>query len=189
MRVRRSNTGRDFGQAYVRERSLHQGRSSHPVLILAVAMTRVCASLGRKTIILWYRICARFQHQRRTAGPTQERPSADVDGWVERERRNAFDRGADVAERSVGQAQSQVWGSNPFPTQFTPPAAQHQLCLSHQVRVLTDAVKVDGPAGSQRARELRHIFGRALRLHCERGRVTLATSTSRRVRIARAATG
>ena len=58
MRVRRSNTGRDFGQAYARERSLHQGRSSHPVLILAVVMTRVCASLGRTSIILWYRICA-----------------------------------------------------------------------------------------------------------------------------------
>ena len=124
-----------------------------------------------------------------SAGPTQNRPSADVDGLVERERRNAFGRGADVAEQLVGEARSQVWGSDAFPTQFTTPAAQHQLCLTHQVRDLAYPVEVDGPNGSPWARELRHVFSRELRLHRERGRVTPAISTNRRVQVEHAATG
>src|SRR5215213_11227291 len=87
----------------------------------------------------------------------------------------------------LGEARPEVWGSDAFPTQFAAPATQHQLCLSHQIRDLTYAVEVDGPAGAQWARELRHIFSRALRLHRERGRVTAATFANRRVRIERAA--
>jgi transposase len=96
-------------------------------------------------------------------------------------------RGADVVERFLGEARPEVWGSDAFPTQFAAPAAQHQLCLSHQIRDLTYAVEVDGPAGAQWARELRHVFGRALRLHRERSQVTPATLANRRVRIERAA--
>ena len=96
-------------------------------------------------------------------------------------------RGADVVERFLGEARPEVWGSDAFPTQFAAPAAQHQLCLSHQIRDLTYAVDVDGPAGAQWARELRHVFGRALRLHRERRQVTPATLANRRVRIERAA--
>jgi transposase len=96
-------------------------------------------------------------------------------------------RGADVVERFLGAARPRVWSSDAFPTQLSAPAAQHQLCLSHQIRDLTYAVEVDGPAGARWARELRHVFSRALRLHRERSRVTPATFAHRRVRIERAA--
>jgi transposase len=96
-------------------------------------------------------------------------------------------RGADVVTRVLGEVRPEVWGSDAFPTQFAAPAAQHQLCLSHQIRDLTYAVEVDGSAGAEWARELRHVFSRALRLHRERGQVTPATFANRRVRIERAA--
>ena len=96
-------------------------------------------------------------------------------------------RGADVVLGFLGDARPEAWGSDAFPTQFAAPAAQHQLCLSHQIRDLTYAVEVDGPAGAGWARDLRHVFSRALRLYRERDRVTPATFANRRVRIERAA--
>ena len=96
-------------------------------------------------------------------------------------------RGFDVVNGFLGDARPEVWGSDAFPTQFAAPADRHQLCLSHQVRDLTYAVEVDGQAGAGWARDLRHVFSRALRLHRERGRVTPATFANRRVRIERAA--
>ncbi len=96
-------------------------------------------------------------------------------------------RGADVVTDFLGEARPEVWGSDAFPTQFAAPARQHQLCLSHQIRDLTYAVEVDGPDGARWARELRHVFGRALRLHRERDQITPATFANRRVRIERAA--
>jgi transposase len=96
-------------------------------------------------------------------------------------------RGADVVTRYLGEARPQVWGSDAFPTQFAAPATQHQLCLSHQIRDLTYAVEVDGSAGAQWARELRHVFSRALRLYRERSQVNPATFVTRRVRVERAA--
>jgi hypothetical protein len=96
-------------------------------------------------------------------------------------------RGADVVMGFLGEARPEVWGSDAFPTQFAAPASQHQLCLSHQIRDLTYAVEVDGPAGAEWARDLRHVFSRARRLYRERGRVTPATFVNRRVRIERAA--
>src|ERR671933_1022798 len=96
-------------------------------------------------------------------------------------------RGFDVVSDFLGEARPEVWGSDAFPTQFAAPARQHQLCLSHQIRDLTYAVEVDGPAGARWARDLRHIFSRALRLYRERGTVTPATFANRRVRIERAA--
>jgi transposase len=96
-------------------------------------------------------------------------------------------RGAVVVMGFLGEARPAVWGSDAFPTQFAAPAAQHQLGLSHQIRDLTYAAEVDGPAGAQWARELRHVVSRALRLDRERGPVTPATFANRRVRIERAA--
>jgi len=96
-------------------------------------------------------------------------------------------RGADIVARFLGEARPEVWGSDAFPTQFAAPAAQHQLCLSHQIRDLTYAVEADGSAGALWARELRHVFSRALRLHRERGQVTPTTFANRRVRVERAA--
>ena len=96
-------------------------------------------------------------------------------------------RGADVVERFLGDARPEVWGSDAFPSQFAAPAGQHQLCLSHQIRDLTYAVEIDGAVGARWARALRHVFGRALRLHRERGQVTARTFANRRGRIERAA--
>jgi transposase len=96
-------------------------------------------------------------------------------------------RGSDVVMGFLGDARPAVWGSDAFPTQFAAPATRHQLCLSHQIRDLTYAVDVDGLAGAGWARDLRHVFSRALRLYRERGRITPATFTNRRVRIERAA--
>lgn len=96
-------------------------------------------------------------------------------------------RGADVVLGFLGDARPEVWGSDAFPTQFAAPAKQHQLCLSHQIRDLTYAVEVDGPDGAGWARDLRHVFSRALRLYRERSKVTTATFANRRVRIERAA--
>ena len=133
------------------------------------------------------------------AGPTiySDETGVRVDGrnwwhWVFQTRAASFhvivpSRGADVVERFLGEARPAVWGSDAFPTQLSAPAAQHQLCVSHQVRDLTYAVEADGPGGARWARELRHVFGRALRLHRERGQVTPETFAHRRVRIERAA--
>jgi transposase len=96
-------------------------------------------------------------------------------------------RGADVVERFLGDARPAVWGSDAFPTQLSAPAAEHQLCLSHQVRDLTYAAEVDGPEGARWARELRHVFGRALRLHRERAELSPETFGRRRTLIERAA--
>jgi transposase len=96
-------------------------------------------------------------------------------------------RGLDVVAGFLGDARPEVWGSDAFPTQFAAPAKQHQLCLSHQIRDLTYAVEADGPDGAGWARELRHVFSRALRLYRERSEVTPATFANRRVRIERAA--
>ena len=96
-------------------------------------------------------------------------------------------RGAAVVERFLGEARPEVWGSDAYPGQFAAPAGQHQLCLAHQIRDLTYAVEVDDASGAHWARDLRHVFGRAIRLHRERGRVSPATFARRRVRIERAA--
>jgi hypothetical protein len=95
--------------------------------------------------------------------------------------------GADVVERFLGETKPEAWGSDAFPSQLTAPAARHQLCLSHQIRDLTYATEVDGLAGQRWARELRHVFGRALRLHRERSTVTPETFARRRLLIERAA--
>jgi transposase len=96
-------------------------------------------------------------------------------------------RGFDVVSGFLGDARPEVWGSDAFPTQFAAPATRHQLCLSHQIRDLTYAVEIDGPAGAGWARDLRHVFSRAIRLYRERDKVTPATFANRRVRIERAA--
>ena len=96
-------------------------------------------------------------------------------------------RGAEVIERFVGGAVPAAWVSDACPSQLAAGAEQHQLCLSHQVRDLTYATEADGPLGAGWARELRHVFGRAIRLHRERGRITSAAFANRRTRVERAA--
>jgi transposase len=83
-------------------------------------------------------------------------------------------RGADVIDRFLEGAEPEVWGSDLWAPQVGTAAGAHQVCMSHQVRDLTYAEEADGPAGQQWARDLRHVFGRALRLHHERAQVSPA---------------
>ena len=96
-------------------------------------------------------------------------------------------RGAEVVRSFLGEARPEVWGSDCYSGQLAAPAAAFQLCLSHQIRDLTYAEQADEPSGQQWARELRHVFGRAIRLHRDRAAVTPEQFANRRTRIERAA--
>ncbi|MBA2451034.1 MAG: transposase, partial [Chloroflexi bacterium] len=48
-------------------------------------------------------------------------------------------RGAEVVAAFLGGARPEVWGSDTYPSRLAAPAAEHQLCLSHQIRDLTYA--------------------------------------------------
>ena len=94
---------------------------------------------------------------------------------------------AAVIAELLGDQQPAVWGSDAAPAQLRAAADQHQLCLAHQLRDLTYATEADDPPGSTWARQVRHIFGRALRLHRERTTLSAARFAPRRVRVVNAA--
>jgi hypothetical protein len=77
----------------------------------------------------------------------------------------------------------EVWGSDRYSPQMLTPATEHQICMSHQERDLTFAAEAD--TGEERlwSSELRHVFGRAIRLHRERAQVTPETFAHRRLLI------
>ena len=87
----------------------------------------------------------------------------------------------------LGDHRPAVWGSDAAPAQLGAAAAQHQLCLAHQLRDLTYAIEADDAPGRLWARRLRHVFGRALRLHRERAALAVAGFAHRRTRVVRAA--
>ena len=95
-------------------------------------------------------------------------------------------RGADVIDAFLAGAEPEVWGSDLWAPQVGTAAGAHQICMSHQVRDLTYAEEADGPAEARWAHDLRHVFGRALRLHRERGAVGPATFGRRRTLIEKA---
>ena len=88
-------------------------------------------------------------------------------------------RGGEVIDAFLDGAEPEVWGSDLWAPQMLTPAKAHQICLSHQARDLTFAVEAD--TGEERlwAIELRHVFGRAIRLHHERDQVTPDTFARR----------
>ena len=92
-------------------------------------------------------------------------------------------RGGDVIDAFLDGAEPEVWGSDLWAPQTLTPAGAHQVCMSHQERNLTFAVEAD--TGEERlwAIELRHVFGRAIRLHRERDRVAPTTFARRRLLI------
>jgi transposase len=96
-------------------------------------------------------------------------------------------RAAAVVAAFLGEARPEVWGSDAYPGQLAAPADAFQLCLAHQVRDLTYAEEADGPLGAQWAKQLRHVFGRATRLHRLRATLTPEQLANRRTRIERAA--
>ncbi len=92
----------------------------------------------------------------------------------------AESKGAAVIAEFLDDQRPEVWGSDCAPAQLGSPAAQHQICLSHQIRDLTYADEADGEVGARWARNLRHVFGRAIRLHRERASLPPATFARRR---------
>jgi transposase len=88
-------------------------------------------------------------------------------------------RGGEVIDAFLAGAEPEVWGSDLWAPQILTSATEHQICLSHQERDLTFAVEADGGEAQLWAIELRHVFGRANRLHHERDRVSPATFARR----------
>jgi transposase len=92
-------------------------------------------------------------------------------------------RGGEVIDAFLGGVEPEVWGSALWAPQVLTPASEHQICLSHQERDLTFTVEADTGEARLWAIELRHVFGRAIRLHHERDQVTPATFARRRLLI------
>src|SRR3954449_2020301 len=92
-------------------------------------------------------------------------------------------RGGEVIDAFLAGAEPEVWGSDLWAPQMLTPATEHQICHSHQARDLTFASEAD--TGDERiwALDLRHVFGRAIRLQHEREQVTPETFARRRLLI------
>jgi transposase len=95
-------------------------------------------------------------------------------------------RGAGVIDEFLDGAEPEVWGSDLWAPQVGTMAGAHQICMSHQLRDLSYTEEADEACGQRWARDLRHVFGRALRLHHARDRVSPATFARRRVLIEKA---
>ena len=95
----------------------------------------------------------------------------------------AASRGGEVIEAFLQGVEPEVWGSDLYAPQVLTRAGAHQICLSHQERALTFAVEADTGEARLWAIELRHVFGRAIRLHHARGQVTAETFARRRLLI------
>ncbi|MFN0074428.1 MAG: IS66 family transposase [Chloroflexota bacterium] len=96
-------------------------------------------------------------------------------------------RGARVIDAFLEGAEPEVWVSDVYAAQVGTAAGVHQICMAHQLRDLTYAVDADDIHGRVWAVALRHLFGRAIRLHRERASITAASFARRKVRIVRAA--
>ena len=92
-------------------------------------------------------------------------------------------RGGEVVDAFLAGAEPEVWGSDLWAPQLLTPAKTHQTCHSHQARDVTFATEADTGEARLWAIELRHVFGRAIRLHHERARVAPETCARRRLLI------
>jgi transposase len=92
-------------------------------------------------------------------------------------------RGGEVIDAVLDGVEPAVWGSDLYAPQILTSATAHQICHSHQARDLTFASEADTGAERVWALDLRHVFGRAIRLHHERDQVTLETFARRRLLI------
>ena len=92
-------------------------------------------------------------------------------------------RGGDVIAAFLAGSEPEVWGSDLWAPQMLTSATEHQICHSHQARDLTFASEADTGAERVWALDLRHVFGRAIRLHHEREQVTPETFARRRLLI------
>ena len=91
----------------------------------------------------------------------------------------AASRGGEVIEAFLDGVEPEVWGSDLYAPQMLTSAQAHQICMSHQERALTFAVEADAGEARLWAIELRHVFGRAIRLHHERDQVPPETFARR----------
>ena len=98
----------------------------------------------------------------------------------------ASSRGGEVIDTFLDGVEPEVWGSDLYAPQILTPATAHQICHSHQARDLTFAADADTGDERRWALELRHVFGRAIRLHHERAQVTPETFARRRLLIEKA---
>jgi transposase len=92
-------------------------------------------------------------------------------------------RGGEVIDAFLDGAEPEVWGSDLWAPQLLTSAGEHQVCLSHQERDLTFAAEADPDNERIWALDLRHVFGRAIRLHHGRTQVTPQTFARRRLLI------
>jgi transposase len=92
-------------------------------------------------------------------------------------------RNAEAIATFLGEARPEGWVSDLWAPQVRAAAAAHQLCLAHQIRDLTYAAEAAGLDGRVWAIELRHLFGRAIRLGQLREAITPASFARRRLRI------
>src|SRR5215210_4207166 len=95
-------------------------------------------------------------------------------------------RGGEVIDAFLDGVEPAVWGSDLYAPQVLTAATAHQICHSHQARDLTFAAEAD--SGNERiwALALRHVLGRAIRLHHLRAQITPATFARRRTLIEKA---
>ncbi len=95
-------------------------------------------------------------------------------------------RGGEVIDTFLDGIEPAVWGSDLYAPQVLTVATAHQICHSHQARDLTFAAEADPVPERSWALALRHLFGRAIRLHHERAQVTPASFARRRTLIEKA---
>jgi transposase len=95
-------------------------------------------------------------------------------------------RGGEVLDAFLEGVEPEVWGSDLYAPQMLTPAGAHQICLSHQERDLTFAVEADPLDERIWAVELRHVLGRAIRLHHERDQIPPDSFARRRTLIEKA---
>jgi transposase len=95
-------------------------------------------------------------------------------------------RGGEVIDTFLDGVEPAVWGSELYAPQILTAATAHQICHSHQARDLTFAAEADPVPERNWALALRHVFGRAIRLHHEREQIPPASFARRRTLIEKA---
>ncbi len=79
-------------------------------------------------------------------------------------------RGQDVIDAFMGERRAQVWLSDCWKPQLAAPAAEHQLCLPHQIRALQGLI--DRRPRLRWAREMQTLFRTAIHLNHRRDGLT-----------------
>lgn len=92
-------------------------------------------------------------------------------------------RGGEVIDAFLDGVAPEVWGSDLYAPQILTAATEHQICHSHQQRDLTFAIEADPYTERLWAVEVQRVFGRAIKLHHERGDIPPESFARRRTLI------